>query len=258
MLDGLFAGALADSELRAERVTRSALEKIISELGPAVDAAAALARSESIKVIAEIKRRSPSRGQLAEIEDPGALASVYERGGASAISVLTEAHGFGGSPDDLIAARRAVGIPILRKDFIATEYQLLEARAWGADLALLIASWLSPADFKRLHRFAEEIGLAVLAETHSSAEIETALAAGANIIGINTRDLETFTTDIDLFGRLAGELPAHVIRVAESSVRGVDDVIAYRRAGADCVLVGEALVTGDAEALLKKFTSVQA
>ena len=258
MLDGLFAGALADSELRAERVTSSALEKIISELGPAVDAAAALARSESIKVIAEIKRRSPSRGQLAEIEDPGALASTYERGGASAISVLTEVHGFGGSPDDLIAARRAVGIPILRKDFIATEYQLLEARAWGADLALLIASWLSPADFKRLHSFAEEIGLAVLAETHSSAEIETALAAGANIIGINTRDLETFTTDIDLFGRLAGELPANVIRVAESSVRGVDDVIAYRLAGADCVLVGEALVTGDAEVLLKQFTSVQA
>jgi indole-3-glycerol phosphate synthase len=258
VLDGLFAGAVADSALRAERVSTRELEAKIFALPPAVDAAAALARSDSMKVIAEIKRRSPSRGNLADIPDAAELARTYERAGASAISVLTESRGFGGSPDDLIAARASVGVPLLRKDFIANEYQLLEARAWGADLALLIATWLSPADFARLHKFASDIGLSVLAETHSSAEIEIALAAGASIIGINTRDLETFTTDIDLFGRLAQELPANVIRVAESSVRGVDDVIAYRLAGADCVLVGEALVTGDAEALLKQFTSVQA
>jgi indole-3-glycerol phosphate synthase len=258
VLDELFAGAIEESSARAERISASQLERQIALMPVAVNAEVALARADSIKVIAEIKRRSPSRGALAPIADVPALAGIYERGGASAISVLTEPRGFGGSPEDLIAARSSVQLPLLRKDFIANEYQLLEARAWGADLALLIASWLSPADFARLHRFAIDIGLSVLAETHSTAEIESAVSAGARIIGINTRDLKTFKTDIDLFGRLAGELPANVIRVAESSVRTVDDVRAYRAAGADCVLVGEALVTGDAEELLKQFTSVQA
>lgn len=258
MLDELFAGAIAESAARAEKVSAVQLEGQIAKLPATLDAERALARAQTVKVIAEIKRRSPSRGALAPIADVPAQAKTYERGGASAISVLTEPRGFGGSPEDLMEARESVRLPLLRKDFIANEYQLLEARAWGADMALLIASWLSPKEFARLHRFANDLGLAVLAETHSSAEIESAVSAGARIIGINTRDLKTFRTDIDLFGRLAGELPADAIRVAESSVRTVADVHAYRAAGADCVLVGEALVTGDAEALLKQFTSVEA
>lgn len=258
MLDELFAGAVKESAARAEGVSASQLEDQISKLPGAIDAVSALSRTDNIKVIAEIKRRSPSRGELAAITDVAQLARTYRDAGASAISVLTEPTGFGGSPEDLKAARAAVSIPLLRKDFIANEYQLLEARAWGADLALLIASWLTPKQFSRLHRFASEIGLSVLAETHSSRDIVTAVEAGSKIIGINTRDLKTFKTDIDLFAKLAGELPADAVRVAESSVRNVADVLAYRVAGADCVLVGEALVTGDAASLLKQFTAVQA
>jgi indole-3-glycerol phosphate synthase len=258
VLDKLFAGAIADSAAREERISSQQLETRISKLAPAIDVIRALAPAASIKVIAEIKRRSPSRGEMAEIADVASLAKTYQAGGASAISVLTERHGFSGTPEDLQAARAAVEIPLLRKDFIANEYQLLEARAWGADFALLIATWLTPARFAQLHRFATDIGLGVLAETHSPKDIDSAVAAGSRIIGINTRDLKTFKTDIDLFARLAQQLPADAIKVAESSVRNVDDVRAYRAAGADCVLVGEALVTGDAGVLLKQFTSVQA
>jgi indole-3-glycerol phosphate synthase len=258
VLDELFAGAVADSAAREEQISALELESQISGLGPTIDVIAALSPASKIRVIAEIKRRSPSRGEMAPITDVSALAKTYQESGAAAISVLTERHGFSGSPADLRAARQAVEIPLLRKDFIANEYQLLEARAWGADFALLIATWLTPARFAELYRFATDIGLGVLAETHSEADIDSAVAAGSRIIGINTRDLQTFKTDIDLFAKLAGLLPADAIKVAESSVKDVADVRAYRAAGADCVLVGEALVTGDARALLEQFTSVQA
>lgn len=258
MLDGLFAQALADANLREQRLSAAELEARISTLAPTLDTKLALRRAERVKVIAEIKRRSPSKGFLAEIPDAADQAATYQRGGASAISVLTEASGFGGSLADLVAARAAVSLPLLRKDFISTEYQLLEARAFGADFALLIASWLSPSRYRELLHFAHQIGLQVLTETHSAAEIEVAAGAGAEIIGINTRDLNTFETDIDLFAQLAATLPRDVIKVAESSVRTVQDVIDYRAAGADCVLIGEALVRGDAEKLLAEFTSVGA
>ena len=258
MLDGLFAEALADANQREQLVSAAALEARIANLSKAVDARAALARGERIKVIAEIKRRSPSKGFLAEIPSAAAQAASYQRGGASAISVLTEPSGFGGSLADLEAARAAVELPLLRKDFISNEYQLLEARAFGADFALLIASWLSPQRYRELLAFAQNLGLQVLTETHSAAEIDVAASAGAEIIGINTRDLNTFETDINLFAELAAGLPADVIKVAESSVRTVQDVIDYRAAGADCVLIGEALVRGDAESLLAEFTAVGA
>ncbi len=255
MLDGLFAQALADANQREQLVSAANLEERIATLSKAVDARAALARGERVKVIAEIKRRSPSKGFLAEIPSAAAQAASYQRGGASAISVLTEPSGFGGSLADLEAARAAVALPLLRKDFISTEYQLLEARAFGADFALLIASWLSPQRYRELLSFALGLGLQVLTETHSAAEIDVAASAGAEIIGINTRDLNTFNTDINLFADLAASLPADVVKVAESSVRTVQDVIDYRAAGADCVLIGEALVRGDAESLLAEFTA---
>jgi indole-3-glycerol phosphate synthase len=258
VLEDLFAQALADAKQREQLVSAAALEARIANLSKAVDARAALARGERIKVIAEIKRRSPSKGFLAEIPSAAAQAASYQRGGASAISVLTEPSGFGGSLADLEAARAAVELPLLRKDFISNEYQLLEARAYGADFALLIASWLSPQRYRELLAFAYDLGLQVLTETHSAAEIEISASAGAEIIGINTRDLNTFETDINLFAELAAGLPANVIKVAESSVRTVQDVSDYRAAGADCVLIGEALVRGDAERLLAEFTAVGA
>jgi indole-3-glycerol phosphate synthase len=258
VLEDLFAQALADAKQREQLVSAAALEARIETLSKAVDARAALARGERIKVIAEIKRRSPSKGFLAEIPSAASQAASYQRGGASAISVLTEPSGFGGSLADLEAARAAVGLPLLRKDFISNEYQLLEARAFGADFALLIASWLSPQRYRELLAFAFDLGLQVLTETHSAAEIDVAANAGAQIIGINTRDLNTFETDINLFAELAASLPTDVVKVAESSVRTVQDVIDYRAAGADCVLIGEALVRGDAERLLAEFTAVGA
>jgi indole-3-glycerol phosphate synthase len=258
VLDGLFAQALADANQREQLVPAAQLERRIASLTATVDTKAALGRSERVKIIAEIKRRSPSRGHLADIPSAADQAVIYQHGGASAISVLTEPSGFGGNLTDLENARAAVALPLLRKDFISNEYQLLEARAFGADFALLIASWLTPNRYRELLACALDLGLQVLTETHSEAEIDIAASAGAEIIGINTRDLNTFETDINLFAELAAGLPSGVIKVAESSVRTVRDVIDYRAAGADCVLVGEALVRGDARQLLAEFTAVGA
>ena len=178
------------------------------------------------------------------------------RSGADAISVLTERTGFKGSLADLSAVSNAVSIPTLRKDFISNEYQLLEARANGAAMALLILSWLDQEHYLRLKTFAEEIGLKVLVETHTAGEIAIAAESGAKLIGINTRDLVTFKTDLGLFEKLAGLLPADCVKIAESSVRTIADVERYRDAGADCVLVGEALVTGNYQELIPRIISV--
>ncbi|MFM1779429.1 MAG: hypothetical protein RIS51_574 [Actinomycetota bacterium] len=256
MLEELFAGSLRDSESRKERISQGELEKRISDLASPIDVYASLAPAPQIKLIAEIKRRSPSKGFLAEIPDAAAQARIYEEAGAHAISVLTEQHGFGGSLDDLAAARTAVQIPLLRKDFISTEYQILEARVAGADFVLLILAGLEDEIFSKLHKFAHSLGLGVLVETHSEREIRVAEDNGAKLVGVNTRDLKTFKTDIGLFERLAGALPSTTIKVAESSVRTVSDVVDYRNAGADVVLVGEALVTGDAKALIPEIISV--
>jgi indole-3-glycerol phosphate synthase len=201
-------------------------------------------RAPQVSVIAEVKRSSPSKGALADIADPAALAADYEAGGAAAISVLTERRRFGGSLEDLRSVRAAVEIPVLRKDFIVTSYQLWEARAAGADLALLIVAALDQNALECLVDRSWSIGLTPLVEVHDEEEVERALDAGATLIGVNARNLRTLEVDRDTFARLAPRIPDDVVRVAESGVRGPHDVFEYAKQGADVVLVGETLVTG--------------
>jgi len=254
VLADLVAGAVADAAERRERRPYSTVEAEALARPSALDAHAALAPADGVKLIAEVKRASPSRGDLAEISDPAALAVSYETGGASAISVLTEERRFRGSLDDLLAVREAVSIPVLRKDFIADPYQVLEARAAGADLVLLIVAALEQPALAELHDLVHQLGMTALVETHTADELERALDLGAGVIGVNARDLSTFELDRDLFGTLADRIPSGVIRIAESAVLGPDDVTHYRAAGADVVLVGEALVTdGDPVARVRSF-----
>ncbi|UFS60311.1 indole-3-glycerol phosphate synthase TrpC [Subtercola endophyticus] len=257
MLESLTAGAAEDAAARRELVSYDEVERAALESEPALDALAFLAPAERVKIIAEVKRASPSRGALAPITDPAALASTYQSAGASAISVLTEGRKFKGSLEDLELVRDTVSVPVLRKDFITLEYQVLEARAAGADLALLIVAALDQPALVRLHGFIEELGMTALVETHSADEVERALDLGASLIGVNARNLSTFELDRDLFGTLADRIPAGVIRVAESAVKTAADVSHYRSSGADVVLVGEALVTGDPARTLEEFLGVQ-
>jgi len=216
-------------------------------------------RAPGASVIAEVKRRSPSKGDLADIPDPAALAAAYARGGAAAISVLTEERRFQGSLDDLRAVRAAVETPLLRKDFIVTDYQLVEARAAGADLVLLIVAALDDARLRELHAHARELGLTVLVEVHDAAETERAVELGAELIGVNARNLKTLAVDPDTFGRLAPLIPDDRVKVAESGIGGPDDVKRYVAEGADVVLVGEALVKdGDPEGAVRAMTGVDA
>jgi len=201
-------------------------------------------RGQDVAVIAEVKRASPSRGAMAAIPDPAALARDYEAGGASAISVLTEPRHFGGSLDDLVAVRESVAVPVLRKDFIISSYQLWEARAHGADMVLLIVAALEQNALVSLVERAESIGLIPLVEVHTDAEVVRAADAGAKVIGVNARNLATLEVDRSVFGRLAPRVPDGIIKIAESGIRGPHDLLAYAAAGADAVLVGESLVTG--------------
>lgn len=257
MLQDLYGGAEADALARLERFSISELDLLINSAKPPIDCLATFGKSSTIEVIAEIKRASPSKGDLAPIENPAALAQTYEAAGASAISVLTEQRKFKGSLEDLVAVRAAVSIPVLRKDFVSLEQQVLEARAYGADLVLLIVAGLEQSKLEKLARFVESFGMTPFVETHSAEEVQIAIDSGAKLIGINARDLSTFETDRQLFETLVGSLPADCIAVAESAVRNTEDVSAYAKAGADMVLVGEALVTGDSEALLGEFNSVE-
>jgi len=257
MLEDLYAGAEADALARLEQVSIAQLESLISDAAEPIDCLSVFGKSQTIQVIAEIKRASPSKGDLAPIADPAALATTYQSAGASAISVLTEERKFKGSLADLIAVRAAVTIPVLRKDFVSMEQQVLEARAYGADLVLLIVAGLEQDKLVKLARFVESFGMIPFVETHSSDEVSRAVDSGAKLIGINARDLSTFETDRNLFEQLAESLPSDCIAVAESAVRSTEDVSAYAKAGADMVLVGEALVTGDARQLLEEFTSVK-
>jgi indole-3-glycerol phosphate synthase len=256
VLSDLVAGALADANARQQLRPLSEVVRAAEQRSPAIDALEVLQPGERVKIIAEVKRASPSRGALAEISDPASLAVSYESGGASAISVLTEERRFKGSLADLDAVRAAVSIPVLRKDFIADPYQLFEARAAGADIVLLIVAALDQPQLVNLYELASSLGMATLVETHSAEELERALDLGANLIGVNARNLSTFELDRELFGELADQIPSGVIRVAESAVTGASDVAAYRAAGADVVLVGEALVTGDPIATLEEFLAV--
>ena len=257
MLLDLYAGAIQDAAAREELIPLAQIEKL-ALLAPAVISPVShLLNPTNIRVIAEIKRASPSRGSIANIEDPAALARSYETAGAGAVSVLTEGRSFLGSLDDLDEVREAVNIPVLRKDFIANEYQVLEARAHGADLVLLIAAGLDQKTLFRLKTFTEQLGMAALVETHSEQEVLRACEVESRLIGINARDLGTFETDRSLFSRLASLVPEGSIKIAESAVRSVADVEEYASFGADCVLVGEALVTGDASELVSSFSKVK-
>ena len=199
-------------------------------------------------VITEIKRRSPSKGDLFPGLDPARLAGQYERGGASCLSVLTDEEFFGGSVADLQAARGAVSLPVLRKDFTVHRHDVLDARVMGADCVLLIAAALDDAELVELHAVALDVGLDVLVEIHDEAELERALAVGATVIGVNQRDLITFEVDTERAVRMAPLMPAGVVRVAESGVRDAADVRTLGEAGFHAVLVGETLVThGDPE-----------
>ncbi len=253
MLADLTAGAVEDAETRAVQVPLGEVERQALAQPSARDALAALAPSDRVKIIAEVKRASPSRGDLADIPDPAHQARLYETGGASAISVLTEQRRFKGSLDDLRAVHASVGVPVLRKDFIATPYQVLEARAAGADIVLLIVAGLGQRLLAELYRLVQELGMTPLVEAHSADELSRAADLGARLVGVNARDLTTFALDRDLFGRLAADFPSDAIKVAESAVLRPADVAHYRAAGADAVLVGEALVTGDPVATLRAF-----
>lgn len=242
VLDSILEGVRADVAAREATVSMAEIKAAAEAAPPPRDVLAAL-RAPGIAVIAEVKRASPSRGQLAAIADPADLARAYERGGARAISVLTEERRFKGSLADLDAVRKAVDVPVLRKDFIVRPYQIHEARAHGADMLLLIVAALDqPALVSMLDR-TESLGMTALVEVHTEQEADRALQAGAKVIGVNARDLKTLAVDRDCFARIAPGLPSDIIRVAESGVRGPADLLAYAGAGADAVLVGEGLVT---------------
>jgi indole-3-glycerol phosphate synthase len=243
VLDEILEGVRADLVTRQEQVSLDELKARAAEQDPCRSAMPALTGA-AVAVIAEVKRASPSRGALAPINDPAALASDYEAGGAVAISVLTEARRFGGSLDDLVAVRRAVDLPVLRKDFIVSSYQLWEARAHGADLVLLIVAALEQNALVSLIERTHSIGLTPVVECHNVEEVRRAADAGATVIGVNARNLRTLEVDRDTFKQLVPHIPPGIVRIAESGVRGPHDVIEYARAGADAVLVGESLVTG--------------
>lgn len=193
-------------------------------------------------VIAEVKRSSPSKGALAPITDPAALAAQYQEAGAAVVSVLTERRRFGGSLEDLIAVRREIDIPILRKDFMVDEYQFLEARAAGADVVLLIVAALSKNQLKDYYDLATELGMAVLVETHTHQEIEDAMEIQPRIIGVNARNLKTLDINLEAFTELIPEIPSSIIRVAESGISQRSEVVIAESAGAQAILVGETLV----------------
>ena len=258
VLDDIVAGVREDLARRRAETSESDLRARLLDVPPPRDPMPDLRRAGS-SVIAEVKRRSPSRGDLAEIPDPGALAAAYQRGGAAAVSVLTEERRFGGSLADLDTVRAAVGLPVLRKDFVVDGYQLLEARAHGADLALLIVSALPGDLLERLHDSARELGLTPLVEVHDESEAERAVTLGAELVGVNARNLKTLEVDPATFGKLAPLLPDDVVLVAESGVSGPGDVRRFVAEGADAVLVGEALVRdGDPEGAVRAMTGVTA
>jgi indole-3-glycerol phosphate synthase len=258
VLAEIIVGVREDLARRQSAVPEADLRAALADVPPARDPMPAL-RTADMSVIAEVKRRSPSKGELADIPDPAALATAYAAGGAAAISVLTEERRFGGSLDDLRAVRAAVETPLLRKDFIVEGYQLLEGRAAGADLALLIVAALSDDDLRRLHDRARELGLTVLVEVHDERETERAVALGAELIGVNARNLKTLEVDDATFAKLAPLVPADRVLVAESGIAGPADVARYAADGARAVLVGEALVKdGDPVAAVRAMREVRA
>jgi indole-3-glycerol phosphate synthase len=242
VLDQIVFGVREDLAAREAQRSLAEVKAAALDARPALDALAAL-RAPGVGVIAEVKRRSPSKGDLAEISHPADLAAQYAAGGARVISVLTERRRFGGSQTDLDAVRAVVDVPVLCKDFIVTSYQVHEARAHGADVVLLIVAALEQNALVGLLERVESLGMTALVEVHTEAEADRALDAGASVIGVNARDLTTLQVDRSTFEKIAPGLPSGVVKVAESGVRGPHDLISYAGAGADAVLVGEGLVT---------------
>jgi len=258
VLDDIVDGVLADLAVREAAHPLAELRELADRAPAPADPLPAL-RRPGVGVIAEVKRSSPSKGALADIPDPAALAAAYEAGGATAVSVLTEARRFGGSLDDLRTVRGAVALPVLRKDFVVTTYQLVEARAAGADLVLLIVAALDQRALESLHAQALGLGLTPLVEVHDEAEAERAVAVGARLVGVNARNLRTLEVDDTTFERVAPAVSGQCVRVAESGISGPDDVARLARAGADAVLVGEALVRdGDPAAAVRALVTAGA
>jgi len=243
VLDDILVDVRADLVARQRAVPLEQLKDAAGKVASPREVIGVL-RGQGVAVIAEVKRASPSKGALAAIADPAALAADYEAGGAAVISVLTEGRRFGGCIEDLAAVRDAVQVPILRKDFVVSSYQLWEARAYGADLVLLIVAAMEQNALVSLVERARSIGLVPVVEVHSEAELGRAVSAGAQVIGVNARNLATLAVDRSIFARLAPQIPDEVIKIAESGVRGPHDLLAYAAAGADAVLVGESLVIG--------------
>ena len=244
LLQTIVAATQTITDVRRAREPQAALERRAAAASPdGARFARALAREGRVNVIAECKRRSPSRGVLAAAYDPVALATQYERGGAAAISVLTEPAFFDGALEHLAAVRRAVALPLLRKDFIVDEYQLLEARASGADAVLLIVAALAPADLVRRQARARELGLAALVEVHDEIELARAVDAGARLIGVNNRNLRTLQVDVDASYRLAAAMPAGVVAVSESGLQARADLERLAAAGYRAFLIGERFMT---------------
>ena len=243
VLDSIIEGVRED--LAARRLPLSQIHEAMEKSAPALDAYSFLSQSE-MHVIAEVKRSSPSKGALAAITDPAALAEQYQEAGASAVSVLTERRRFGGSLDDLDTVRARITIPVLRKDFMVDEYQFLEARAHGADLVLLIVAALSRSQLKDFYDLATELGMASLLEVHTAQELESAMEISPRMIGVNSRNLKTLDVDTRAFQELIPQIPNDIIRVAESGISARSDVQGAQSAGASVILVGEALVkSGD-------------
>jgi indole-3-glycerol phosphate synthase len=243
VLEDIVAGVREDVAARMLNISLDEL-KSQAERVPCARNIIDVLRAPGVGVIAEVKRASPSKGELAAIEEPDILARDYEAGGAHCISVLTEERRFGGSLADLAAVRSAVDIPVLRKDFIVTSYQLWEAKAYGADVVLLIVAALEQEALVSLVERTKSLGLTPLVEVHEADEVTRAVDAGATLIGVNARNLHTLEVDRGVFGRLSPRIPDHCVKIAESGVRDPHDLIVYAEAGADAVLVGESLVTG--------------
>ena len=257
VLEGIIAGVMEDLRVRESAVPMEEVKELALRAPDAKDAVSALRGSDgAVTIISEVKRSSPSKGELAAIPDPASLASTYERGGASVVSVLTEGRRFGGSLADLDAVRAAVDIPVLRKDFIVTPYQIHEARAHGADLVLLIVAALEQNVLVSLLERTRSLGMEALVETHSRLEALRAMEAGASIIGVNARNLKTLEVDRSTVEQVIDVIPQDVVAVAESGVANAHDVFEYAKWGADAVLVGEALVTsGDPLASIQDMVS---
>ncbi len=255
MLDKIIAQKREEVEQRKKVATITYLQQLIARQKPALDLAMAL-KGDHIRLIAEVKQASPSRGMLSPNFNPIELARTYAEGGAAAISVLTEANYFMGSIEHLAAIKEVVGLPLLRKDFIFDFYQIYESLAYGADALLLIVAILSQEQLKELVSLSHSLGLRCLVEVHNEGEVERAVHSEAEIIGINNRDLNTLSIDINMTRRLRPLIPQERIVISESGIRSKRDIEKLGKWGVDAVLVGEALVTArDVRAKMKELLS---